>query len=126
VISRQYQHDLWLGHSAKDKAVVRLLPEPLQYGRLRVRLVPPKLPGLGGFVESAQLRLTHPQPSTINHQPASAPLIKERRFIPPRLDGTPIKGSLGQFLDISWRSAGHDHEHEPPFATRQGMRGRGL
>src|SRR5262249_28927 len=30
------------------------------------------------------------------------PLNKERRFIPLRLDDTPIKGSLAQFLYINW------------------------
>ena len=50
----------------------------------------------------AQIRLTLPQLSTLNHQPACDPLNKERRFIPLRLDDVPIKGSLAQFLYINW------------------------
>jgi hypothetical protein len=34
------------------------------------------------------------------------PLNKERLFIPLRLDATPIKGSLAQFLYINWRPMG--------------------
>jgi hypothetical protein len=33
------------------------------------------------------------------------PINKERRFIPLRLDEAPVKGSLAQFLYISWRPA---------------------
>ena len=33
------------------------------------------------------------------------PLNKERRFIPPRLDDAPIKGSLAQFLYVNWLTA---------------------
>ena len=54
------------------------------------------------------------QHSTLNSQPSGAPLYKERRFIPLRLDDAPIKGSLaygGQFacarqpvLVTSWRN----------------------
>jgi hypothetical protein len=47
--------------------------------------------------------LTAPQPSTLNPQPACAPLNRERRFLPLRLDDVPIKGSLAQFLYINWR-----------------------
>ena len=57
-----FKHDLFLSHSAKDKAVVRPLAERLRTCRagaagrrrkdgLRVWLVPPKPPGGGGFDE---------------------------------------------------------------------------
>jgi hypothetical protein len=39
------------------------------------------------------------------------PLNKERRFLPLRLDDTPIKGSLAQFLYINWRPADHEQEY---------------
>ncbi len=32
-----------------------------------------------------------------------APLIRERHFIPLRLDDAPVTGSLAQFLYINWR-----------------------
>ena len=41
------------------------------------------------------------QPSTFNYQPTRAPLNKERRFLPLRLDDALIKGSLAQFLYIN-------------------------
>ena len=51
-----FPYDVFLSHSAKDKAVVRSLAE--------------------------RLRVTLSQLSTLNHQPIVAPLNKERRFIP--------------------------------------------
>ena len=74
----EFIYDVFLSHSAKDKTVTRPLAE--------------------------RFRLTHSQLSTLNHQPASDPLNKERRFLPLRLDDAPIKGSLAQFLYINWRS----------------------
>ena len=58
----------------------------------------------------AQL-LTFSQPSTLNHQPACAPLNQERRFIPLRLDDAPIKGALAQFLCINWLPAHREQEY---------------
>jgi len=66
----------------------------------------------------AQL-LTHPQPSTFNHQPACDPLNKERRFIPLRFDDAPIKGSLAQFLYINWRPADREQEYAKLLAARR-------
>ena len=39
------------------------------------------------------------------------PLNKERRFIPLRLDGTPIKPSLAQFLYIDWRGEAREQAY---------------
>jgi hypothetical protein len=39
------------------------------------------------------------------------PLNKERRFVPLRLDDTPIKGSLGQFLYINWLPPNREQEY---------------
>ncbi|MFA5190622.1 MAG: hypothetical protein WC740_07850 [Verrucomicrobiia bacterium] len=36
------------------------------------------------------------------------PLNQECHFIPQRLDGAPIKGSLAQFLHINWRPEDRD------------------
>ena len=74
-----FPYDVFLSHSAKDKAVVRPLAERL----------------LADAVQFAS------QPSTFNFQPTTAPLNKERRFLPLRLDDAPIKGSLAQFLYIN-------------------------
>jgi len=40
------------------------------------------------------------------------PLNKERRFIPLRLDDAPIKGSLAQFLHISWLPRDREHQYD--------------
>jgi len=53
------------------------------------------------------------QPPAFSLQPFfRAPLNKERRFIPLRLDDAPIKGSLAQFLYINfnWRPAARERE----------------
>jgi len=59
-----FTFDVFLSHSSKDKAVVRPLAERLRQDGL----------------ESGS------QPSTSNSQPSAAPLNRERRFIPLRLD----------------------------------------
>ena len=43
----------------------------------------------------AELRLTLPQLSTLNHQPVCEPLNKERRFVSPQLYDAPINKSPG-------------------------------
>jgi hypothetical protein len=95
----EFQYDVFLSHSAKDKAVVRAVAERLwKDGRHNAS-----------------------QPSTINRHPLGGsdwaqlgagtfgfrdPQNKERRFAPLRLDDAPIRGSLAQF----WRNSGfHSH-----------------
>ena len=88
-MSDEFQYDVFLSHSVKDKAVVRDVAE-----RLRKEGLP-----------SAS------QPSTLNSQLSAGsdwaqlesgtfrfrdPLNKERRFLPLRLDDTPSKPSLVQ------------------------------
>jgi TIR domain len=122
-----FQYDVFLSHSAKDKAIVRKIAERLGAGGLRVWFdewalkpgdsIPAKIEeGLEGSrvlvlcmsanafgsdwaqLESGTFRFRDP-------------LNKERRFIPLRLDDTPIKGSLGQCFYIDWRSADRDREY---------------
>jgi len=76
----EFQFDVFLSHSAKDKTVVR---------------------GWDARSRLHVLKSRH-QSSTLNNQPNFAPLNQERRFIPLRLDDAPIKGSLTQFLYINW------------------------
>ncbi len=82
-MAENFQYDVFLSHSDKDKAVVRPLAE--------------------------RLRTFFSQPSTLNCQPARDPLNKDRHFIPLRLDNAPIKGSLAQLLYIHWcpQNCGH-------------------
>jgi hypothetical protein len=72
-MANNFKYDVFLSHSSKDKAVVRPLAE-----RLR-----------------RHMRRAFSQLSTLNHQRPGAPLNKERRFIPLRLEDAPIKGCLG-------------------------------
>ncbi|MEK7676294.1 MAG: hypothetical protein AAB676_10730 [Verrucomicrobiota bacterium] len=120
----EFHYDVFLSHSVKDKAVVRPLAERLRKDGLNPKAegrrqkadilhssfnIPPSLCAFGS--DWAQL-LPHPQPSTLNPQPACAPLNKERRFmselqpsafILQPFHDAPIKGSLTQFHYINWR-----------------------
>ena len=105
-----FPYDVFLSHSAKDKAVVRPLAERLRQDGLKVWFdewvlkpgdsIPAKIEeGLehsrvlvlcmsaNAFGSDWAQLLMPPQPSTLNPQPTSAPLNKERRFIPVPLHG---------------------------------------
>ena len=107
-----FQVDVFLSHSAKDKAVVRPLAERLRQDGLKAWVdewvlkpgdsIPAKIEaGLehsrvlvlcmsaNAFGSDRAQLLTHPQPSSLNPQPACAPLNQERRLIPLRLDDAP-------------------------------------
>ena len=47
----EFQYDVFLSHSAKDKAVARPLAERLRKDGLKVWLVPPEPSGVAGFDE---------------------------------------------------------------------------
>ena len=96
-----FPYDVFLSHSAKDKAVVRPLAErlrqdglkvPFQFGMRNAEcgLAPPGLSAQAFGSDWAQL-----EAGTFRFRD---PLNRERRFIPLRLDDAPIKGSLAQFL----------------------------
>jgi len=126
-VNDDFSFDLFLSHSAKDKAVVRPLAERLRQDGLKVWFdewvlkpgdsIPAKIEeGLersrvlvlcmsaNGFgsdwaqLESGTFRFRDP-------------LNKERRFLPLRLDDAPIKGSLTQFLYINWLPEAREHEY---------------
>ena len=94
-MSETFPYDVFLSHSAKDKAVVRPLAE-----RLRA----------DGISKNSQLStfISQPSPGSDWTQLESGtfrfrdPLNKERRFLPLRLDDTPIKGSLAQFRSLNF------------------------
>src|SRR5687767_923424 len=108
-----FTYDVFLSHSAKDKAVVRPLAERLREDGLRVWFdeweirpgdsIPAKIEE--GLEHSRTLVLcmsAHafgPDWATLESQTFRFrdPLNKERRFIPLRLDEAPIKGFLTQF-----------------------------
>jgi len=115
----EFQYDLFLSHSAKDKDVVRPVAERLRADGLHVWFdeweikpgdsIPAKVEE--GLERSRVLVLcmsanafgsdwAHLEAGTFRFRD---PLNKGRRFIPLRLDKTPIKGSLAQFRYITWR-----------------------
>ena len=124
-INQEFPYDVFLSHSAKDKAVVRPLAERLRQDGLKVWLdewvlkpgdsIPAKIEeGLehsrvlvlcmsANAFGSDWARLEAGTCGTGN-LPFRDPLNQERRFIPLRLDDAPIKGSLPQFLGMDMQS----------------------
>ncbi|MBW8876236.1 MAG: TIR domain-containing protein [Acidobacteria bacterium] len=123
-----FQYDVFLSHSAKDKAVVRPIAERLRADGLRVWLDDWVIrPGdhvqakIEEGLEHSRLLVLCMSANAFGSDWAQLeagtfrfrdPLNKERRFIPLRLDEAPIKGSLSQFLFIDWRTA----EREETYA----------
>jgi hypothetical protein len=120
-MEHDFQYDVFLSHSAKDKAVVRSLAERLRADGLKVWLdewvlkpgdsIPAKVEE--GLEHSRVLMLcmsanafgsdwAQLEAGTFRFRD---PLNTERRFIPLRLDDAPIKGSLAQFLYINYLPA---------------------
>ena len=114
-----FHYDVFLSHSAKDKAVVRPLAERLRQDGLKVWFdewvlkpgdsIPAKIEE--GLEHSRVLVLcmsAHAFGSDWAQLEAGTfrcrdPLNQERRFIPMRLDDAPIKGSLAQVLYVDYR-----------------------
>ncbi|HEX4965815.1 MAG TPA: TIR domain-containing protein [Thermoanaerobaculia bacterium] len=116
-----FKYDVFLSHSAKDKAVVRSIAERLRADGLRVWLydweVKPRTTKAlrekkteEGLEHSRVLVLcmsAHAFGSDWSQLEAGTfrfrdPLNKERRFIPLRIDAAPVTGTLAQFLYIDW------------------------
>ena len=126
-MSADFQFDVFLSHSSKDKPVVRELAARLRQDGVRVWLdeeqikpghnIPAKIEE--GLEKSRVLVLcmsAHAFGSDWAQLEAGTfrfrdPLNKERRFIPLRLDDAPINGSLAQFLYINWRIAANNLEY---------------
>ncbi|MCP5522919.1 MAG: toll/interleukin-1 receptor domain-containing protein [Verrucomicrobiales bacterium] len=125
--SCDFPDDVFLSQSAKDKQAVRPLAERLRKDGLKVWFdeweikpgdsIPAKIEE--GLEHSRVLVLcmsanafgsdwAQLEAGTFRFRD---PLNKERRFIPLRLDDTPIKGSLAQFLYIDCRPADREHEY---------------
>src|SRR6516165_593719 len=127
-MAETFRYDVFLSHSAKDKAVVRTLAERLQADGLRVWFdeweikaghnIPAKIEeGL----EHSRVLLLCMSANAFGSDWAQLesgvfrfrdPMNKDRRFIPLRLDALPIKGSLAQFAYIRWHE--EDREREYP------------
>src|ERR1035437_6351654 len=115
-----FQHDVFLSHSAKDKAVVRPLAERLRKDGLKVwfgewvlRPGDSILAKIEEGLECSRVLVFCMSANAFGSDWAQLesgtfrfrdPLNKERRFIPLRLDDATIKGSLAQFLYVDWVS----------------------
>jgi small GTP-binding protein len=109
--------DIFLSHSAKDKAVVRDVADRLRADGLRVWCDDGDVEE--GLKQSRVLVLcmsrnafgedwAQLESATLRFRD---PLNKERRFIPLRLDDAPIKGSLAQSDYINWLPADREEEY---------------
>lgn len=147
----EFAYDVFLSHSAKDKAVVRPLAERLRADGLKVWFdeweikpgdsIPAKIEE--GLEHSRVLVLclsaqafgsdwAQLEAGTFRFRD---PLNKDRRLIPLRLDDAPTKGSLAQFLYINWRPIDRGQEYpklveacqrpaKPKTVQRKGVRKR--
>ena len=101
----EFHYDVFLSHSAKDKAVLRPRAKRL-HAKVEVRRTKDEMelqPLLRAFASDwAQLEAGTCGRRNLRFRD---PLNRERRFIPLRLDDAPIKGSLAQFLYINWHPA---------------------
>jgi small GTP-binding protein len=114
----EFDFDVFLSHSSKDKPIVKKLAERLRADGIRVWFdawcirpgdsIPSKIEeGL----ERSRVLVLCMSANAFSSEWAQLeagtfrfrdPLNKERRFIPVRLDNTPIRGSLAQFLCLDW------------------------
>ncbi len=116
----EFLFDVFLSHSAKDKAVVRPLAERLRADGVKVWFdewvlkagdsIPARIEE--GLERSRMLVLCM-SANAVGSDWAQLeygtfrfrdPLNKERRFLPLRIDDAPVKGSLAQFHYIDWRA----------------------
>jgi len=118
----EFPYDVFLSHSAKDKAVMRPLADGVKHSDFGFRhsdfgFSPPCLSANTSGSDWAQL-----ESGTLRtgQRPFRDPLNKERRFLPLRLDDAPIKGS-GWFCkdDDVWCQFGGPHKRIADFAWVQ-------
>jgi hypothetical protein len=133
--SPEFPYDVFLSHSAKDKAVVRPLAERLRHDGLKVWFdewvlkpgdsIPAKIEA---GLEHSRVLVLCMSASAFGSDWAQLeagtfrfrdPLNQERRFIPRRLDDAPIKGSLAQFLYINWLPANREQEYPKLLEARR-------
>src|SRR6185295_1285333 len=122
-----FKYDVFLSHSAKDKVVVRPLAERLRADGLRIWLDDWELrPGdhvqakIEEGLEHSRVLVLCMSANAFASEWAQLeagtfrfrdPLNKDRRFIPLRLDESPIQGSLVQFPYINWLPNVREHEY---------------
>src|SRR2546423_718008 len=122
-----FQYDVFLSHSSKDKPVVRAVAERLRADKLRVWFDEWELKPGDSIPSKIEEGLKHSRVLVLcmsAHAFGSDwaqleshtfrfrdPLNRERRFIPLRLDESPIEDSLAQFLYINWLPEEREQEY---------------
>lgn len=147
----EFQFDVFLSHSAKDKPIVRDVAQRLKKDGIRIWLDEEQIkPGdnipakIEDGLEHSRVLVLCMSANAFGSDWAKLesysfrfrdPLNKERRFIPLRLDDTPSKGSLAQFLHINWRPTDRELEYakllaacglriKPKAVRNKGIRGQ--
>jgi small GTP-binding protein len=119
-MSEQFSFDVFLSHSPKDKAVVRDIAKRLRADGVRVWLDHSSAAKIEEGLEQSRVLVLCMSAQAFGSEWAQIeagtfrfrdPLNKERHFIPLRLDETPIKGSLAQFLSINWLPADREQAY---------------
>src|ERR1041384_6334978 len=133
-MKREFEYDVFISHNSKDKAVVRPLAERLCNDGLRVwfdewvlRPGDPIQKKIDDGLENSRVLVLCMSANASGSDWAQLeagtfrfrdPLNKQRRLIPLRLDDTPIKGSLAQFLYISWLPNDREQEYAKLLEAR--------
>ncbi len=144
-----FKYDVFLSHSSNDKTIVRALAERLRANKLRVWFDEWEIRAGDSIPSKIEEGLEHSRVLVLCMSAQAFgsdwaqleagtfrfrdPLNKERRFIPLRLDGAPIKGSLAQFLYINWLPEDREQEYakileacrppaKPPMAEAEATR----
>jgi hypothetical protein len=126
-----FKYDVFLSHSSKDKDVAREIAERLRVDGMRIWFEEWEI---GLFttkskrkrkieegLEQSRVLVLCISANTFDSEWAQLeagtflfrdPLNRERRFIALRLDATPVKNSLVQFINISWFWEGREKEYE--------------
>ncbi|HEV7509931.1 MAG TPA: DUF4365 domain-containing protein [Thermoanaerobaculia bacterium] len=115
-----FKYDVFLSYSAKDKGIVRSIARRLRADGLRVWFSH-RAKKIEEGLEHSRVLVLCMSANAFGSDWAQLeactfrfrdPLNKGRRFIPLRLDESPIQVSLAQFLYIDWRAGGQEQEYE--------------
>jgi small GTP-binding protein len=137
-MSTEFQFDVFLSHSSRDKAIVRGIADRLKRDGVRVWFDEWEIKPGDSISAKVEEGLEHSRVLVLCMS-ANAfgsdwaqlegytfrfrdPLNRERRFIPLRLDDGPIKSSLAQFLCINWLPADRQQEYVKLFEACQTSR----
>jgi WD40 repeat protein len=122
-----FLYDVFLSHSSKDKSVVRSLAERLRQDGVKVWFDEWVLKSddsnptkIEEGLERSRVLILCMSANSLGSDWAQLesgtfrfrdPLNKERRLLPLRLDDAPIRGSLAQFLSVTWLPEVREHEY---------------